>query len=276
MEAAKSIRGPFDLSDRVVLITGGAGLLGVQHAKAVSAFGGIPVIADIDDTAVELAMKEVGGTAFGVYLDVTDPHSVLSTRTLLEEKYGAVDVLINNAARNPKVEKGKGGAKLGRIEDTDLASWELDIRVGLTGAMLCSRYFGEAMAKRKSGVILNIASDLALIAPDQRLYRKEETPESEQPKKPLAYSVVKSGLVGMTKYFATYWADRGVRCNALCPGGVENGQDPEFLGRISKLIPLGRMAQVSEYQGAVVFLCSDASTYMNGAVIAMDGGRSCW
>ena len=125
-------------------------------------------------------------------------------------------------------------------------------------------------------MILNIASDLALIGPDQRIYRKDGLEDVAQPVKPVTYSVVKAGLVGLTRYLATYWADRGVRCNALCPGGVENGQDADFVRRLSNLIPLGRMAECDEYRAAVAFLCSDASSYMTGAVIPMEGGRTAW
>ena len=157
-----------------------------------------------------------------------------------------------------------------------LADWHADLAVGLTGAMLCSRVFGAEMARRGKGVIVNIASDLALIAPDQRLYSVPGLEPDQQPVKPVSYSVVKTGLIGLTRYLATYWAKEGVRANALCPGGVENGQNPVFLQRIAERIPLGRMAEVDEYQGAVLFLASDASAYMTGAVIAMDGGRSAW
>jgi NAD(P)-dependent dehydrogenase (short-subunit alcohol dehydrogenase family) len=130
------------------------------------------------------------------------------------------------------------------------------------------------MARRGRGVILNIASDLSVIAPDQRLYRKPNTPEDEQPVKPVTYSVIKTGLVGMTRYFAAYWAAAGVRVNALSPGGVTNGQPEEFVTRLTGLIPLGRMARPDEYRGAVQFLCSGASTYMTGQNIVIDGGRS--
>jgi NAD(P)-dependent dehydrogenase (short-subunit alcohol dehydrogenase family) len=266
----------FNLDRRVAIITGGAGLLGVQHAIAIHDFGGIPILADIDAQAARAAAKRVGTRAVGVELDVTDPGSIEALRDVLLGKFKRIHILINNAARNPKVEPNCGGAALGRFEDFDVGSWNLDVAVGLTGAMLCSRAFGSHMAQAGGGVILNIASDLALIGPDQRLYEKQGLPSHKQPKKPVSYSVVKSGLVGLTRYLATYWADCGVRANALCPGGVENDPPAEFLQRIGKLIPMGRMARADEYQGAVAFLCSDASSYMNGAVISMDGGRTAW
>ena len=132
------------------------------------------------------------------------------------------------------------------------------------------------MAERRSGVILNIASDLAVIGPDQRLYRRPNVEEHQQPVKPVTYSVVKAGLLGLTRYLATYWADVGVRCNALLPGGVYAGQDEDFLGRLADLIPMGRMAHHDEYKGTVAFLVSDASSYMNGAILSVDGGRTAW
>ena len=163
-----------------------------------------------------------------------------------------------------------------RLENYSLDAWQADLAVGLTGAMLCSRVFGGEMARRGKGVIVNIASDLALIGPDQRLYAIDGRAHDEQPVKPVSYSVVKSGLIGLTRYLATYWAASGIRANALCPGGVENGQDTVFVKRIAERIPLGRMASLDEYQGAMLFLCSDASSYMTGAVLAIDGGRSTW
>ena len=129
---------------------------------------------------------------------------------------------------------------------------------------------------KKGGVILNIASDLSVISPDQRIYRKEGIEDKSQPVKPITYSVIKSGLVGMTLYLATYWSDLNIRSNALSPGGIYNDHDDEFVTKLSSLIPLGRMANRDEYRSAIQFLCSDASSYMNGQNIIMDGGRSIW
>jgi NAD(P)-dependent dehydrogenase (short-subunit alcohol dehydrogenase family) len=131
------------------------------------------------------------------------------------------------------------------------------------------------MAKHNSGVIVNVASDLAVIAPDQRLYRVDGLTEENQPVKPVTYSVVKTGLLGLTRYLATYWSNANIRVNAISPGGVFNGQPEVFLSRIKQLIPMGRMANRDEYQGAILFLCSDASSYMTGTNLVIDGGRSC-
>jgi len=266
----------FNLSGKVIVITGGGGLLGVQHALAVHSCGGIPILADLDEKAANRAAQQVGGRALPIRLNVTDEESIRGLRSELLKQFGHIDVLINNAARNPKVEGPESERQLGRFEEQDLEAWNEDLRVGLTGAMLCSRFLGEQMAAQRKGVIVNIASDLALIGPDQRLYEREGRAPDRQPKKPASYSVVKSGLLGLTRYLATYWAEQGVRVNALCPGGVENGQDPVFLARISRLIPMGRMARQDEYHGALVFLCSDASEYMTGQALVVDGGRTVW
>jgi NAD(P)-dependent dehydrogenase (short-subunit alcohol dehydrogenase family) len=132
------------------------------------------------------------------------------------------------------------------------------------------------MAKKKSGVILNISSDLGLIAPDQRIYREKNVPEEKQKVKPVTYSIVKHGLIGLTRYLATYWADKGIRVNAVCFGGVYNNQPEDFVKKLVKLIPMGRMAKPDEYKGAIQFLISDASSYMTGSIVVIDGGRTCW
>jgi NAD(P)-dependent dehydrogenase (short-subunit alcohol dehydrogenase family) len=266
---------PFDLSGHVVVITGGTGLLGLAHARAVHGAGAIPVLLDVKSPGVEELHRRAGFAMEFLMCDITREDQVISALSTIIDRFGRIDVLVNNAANNPKVEAA-GGLLESRLENYPLERWDADLAVGLTGAMICSRVFGSEMARRGKGVIVNIASDLALIAPDQRLYEIDGVAAEAQPVKPVSYSVVKTGLIGLTRYLATYWAARGVRTNALCPGGVENGQDPVFLARISERIPMARMAAQDEYQGALLFLCSDASSYMTGAVLAVDGGRSAW
>jgi NAD(P)-dependent dehydrogenase (short-subunit alcohol dehydrogenase family) len=269
----------FDLTGRVAIITGGAGLLGGQHAQIVARAGGIPVLVDINaDRAEEKTRKlssEFGVLASAIAADITSRAGVQDILSQALERHGRVDILINNAANNPRVEQ-PSEVNFSRFEHFPLQQWDDDLAVGLTGAFLCCQVIGTEMARRGQGVIINVASDLALIGPDQRLYRKEGLPDHLQPVKPVSYSIVKSGLIGLTRYLATYWADRGVRVNAISPGGVYNGQPEEFLEKLSSLIPMGRMASVDEYQGAILFLCSDASSYMTGSNLVVDGGRTCW
>ena len=209
-------------------------------------------------------------------MDVTNLDNINAVAKTLCERNVRIDILINNAAIDPKVKEGIL-VENSRIENFCLDQWNFEISVGLTGAFLCSQIFGTLMAKdNKGGVILNIASDLSVFSPDQRLYKKNGLADEMQPVKPITYSVIKSGLIGLTRYLATYWADKNVRCNALSPGGVFNGQDPDFVRRLSSLIPLGRMASKDEYISAIKFLTSDASSYMNGQNIIIDGGRSVW
>ena len=182
--------------------------------------------------------------------------------------------MINNATIDPKVD-ATSEKNLSRLENFPIDQWNLELSVGLTGSMLCSKVFGAEMAKNSKGVIFNISSDLGIIDPDQSIYKKRGLPENEQPVKPITYSIIKHGLIGLTKYLATYWPGK-VRCNALCPGGIYANQNPEFVQKLRDLIPLGRVAQEDEYKAAVVFLVSDASKYMNGANFVIDGGRSCW
>jgi NAD(P)-dependent dehydrogenase (short-subunit alcohol dehydrogenase family) len=265
----------FDLTGRVAVITGGTGLLGLQHAAAIADAGGIPVLADIRELPAAEVRSRFGADACSLVTDITQPAAVSGLLQSVLQRFGRLDILVNNAANNPKVEQPSDLAK-SRLENFSLDRWQADLAVGLTGAFLCSQILGSEMARRKRGVIVNIASDLALIAPDQRLYRQPGLADDQQPVKPVTYSVVKTALLGLTRYLATYWADCGVRVNAISPGGVYNGQPPEFVERLSNLIPLHRMAGIDEYHGAILFLCSDASSYMTGANLVVDGGRSCW
>ncbi len=277
----RRVRDVFELTGRVAVITGGAGLLGRRHAEAIAELGGVPVLLDLNHAAAERTAKELrdahGCDAHSVPSDVSCPEDVESALAAVLSRYGRVDILVNNAARNPAVAStGLDDGVASRLESLPLDVWNADLAVGLTGAFLCARTFGSEMARAGGGVILNIASDLGLVAPDQRLYTRPGRSAETQPTKPASYSVVKHGLIGLTRYLATYWADRGVRANALAPGGVHTDQECEFVERVAALIPMGRLAEPDEYKAAVAFLVSDASSYMNGAVLPIDGGRTCW
>jgi len=278
--AAPSTR--YDLTGRTALVTGAGGLLGRQHTAALVDAGARVVVTDIGPSQCEAAIAAVRAIAPGadlvpVTIDVTSQESVQAAAFDLTSRGISIDILVNNAAIDPKVTSTPGVMHSSRFEAFPVPQWQMEIAVGLTGAMLCSQIFGGAMAKRGRGVILNIASDLGVIAPDQRIYRQPNIARSEeQPVKPVTYSVIKHGLIGLTKYLATYWADRGVRVNAISPGGVFNNQDPAFVERLTRLIPMGRMAHVDEYRSAIQFLCSDASSYMTGQNMVIDGGRSVW
>lgn len=266
----------FDLAGRRALITGASGLLGPEHAEALLECGADVILTDLDADRLATVAERLT-TAFPASridrrrMDVTDPLSIDEVNRSLGTD--GIDILVNNAAIDPKVDES-GGVQLTRLEALPLENWDLELRVGLTGAFLCARTFGAGMAARGRGVILNIASDLSVIAPDQRLYRRPGLPDDRQPVKPLTYSVIKTGLLGLTRYLAGYWAESGVRCNALSPGGVRTSQPDDFVHKLSGLIPMGRMAQRDEYRAAVQFLCSDASSYMTGQNLVIDGGRS--
>lgn len=274
------MRDALDLAGRVAMITGGSGFLGIRHAEAIAEMGGIPVLVDIEGDGVRRRAEEIGARygvkSLGLQADITRPQEVSDVLAQTLHSFGRVDILINNAANNPKVEDGITAAHWSRLENFSLETWSQDLSVGLTGAFLCCRIIGTEMARRGQGVILNVASDLALVGPDQRIYRQEGVAEEEQFVKPVTYSVVKSGLIGLTRYLATYWADKGLRVNAISPGGVRNQQDEAFVQRLTNLIPLGRMARPDEYKAAIVFLVSDASSYMTGANLVVDGGRTAW
>jgi NAD(P)-dependent dehydrogenase (short-subunit alcohol dehydrogenase family) len=279
MDSSKNrVTALFDLTGRVAIVTGGAGLLGYEHGAILASAGAHVVLLDLCTANPQLRAEQLtaahGPDCLGLSVDITNEASLLEARDAIVAKFGRIDILINNAANNPKVEDQEPGKPWSRLENFPLQTWNTDIAVGLTGAFLCSRIFGQEMVKRNTGVILNVASDLGVIAPDQRLYRKEGVPEDRQPVKPVTYSVVKTALIGLTRYLSTYWTANNIRVNAISPGGVLAGQPEEFTTRLHQLIPMGRMANKDEYQGAILFLCSDASSYMTGQNLIVDGGRS--
>lgn len=271
----------FSLKGKVALVTGAAGLLGREHSLALAESGAVVIVTDlsqktIDEALIFLRNELPSGKFNGIPLDVTSEDSIQQCLKKVLDIHKRLDILINNAAIDPKVTRDDSLLEKSRLENFDLSNWNFQLDVGLTGAMLCSKHFGFHMAQNKGGVILNIASDLSVFSPDQRIYKKESLDSNLQPVKPVTYSVIKHGLIGLTKYLATYWSDYNVRANALSPGGVFNNQPSEFVEKLCALIPQGRMANKDEYRAAVQFLCSDASSYMNGQNIVIDGGRSVW
>jgi len=267
----------FDLSGKTVMITGAGGLLGPKHAEAVIEFGARAIITDhhkdrAEAKAQELNEKYGNECAIPFYMDVTNKESVQEVVNKLDR----IDVLINNAAKDPKVKKESGLTPDSRFETMTPEYWFEGVNAALNGTFFCSQAVGNKMLQQGGGVILNISSDLGVIAPDQRLYRKEGIPENLQNVKPITYSAAKWAIVGMTKYLAVYFAKKNIRVNCLSPTGVYNNHPEEFVSKLSNIIPMGRMADIDEYKGAVVFLCSDASTYMTGENLVIDGGKSVW
>jgi len=269
----------FSLKNKVAVVTGAAGLLGVRHCKALVEAGATVYMTDISEekllTLTQTLNKENATDKFKyVKMDVTQKESIQKAFEKITAQSGDVQILVNNAAIDPKVKAQSELLEASRFENFDVGSWDFQLDVGLKGAFYCCQVFGSAMAEKGFGVILNVASDLGVIAPDQRLYRVEGKPEHLQPVKPVTYSVIKFGLIGLTKYLSSYWAHRGVRVNAISPGGVYNNQPEHFVQKLQNLIPMGRMAKVDEYESTVQYLCSDASSYMTGQNIILDGGRS--
>lgn len=267
------------LKDKIVVITGAAGLLGVQHTLAVLQSGGKVAALDLSLDSLENAfadyLSEFSQNLFLATCDITNEQQVYATHDSILNKFGRPSGLVNNAAINPSVEKNSH--KFSRLESIEYDEWKIQLDVGLYGSFVCSKVFGLDMAKHGiKGSLVHVSSDHGIIAPNQNLYTIPELENENQPVKPITYSVVKHGLIGLSRYLSTYWAESGIRSNTLCPGGVLNNQPNEFQNKFNKLVPLGRMANPSEYQGALTFLLSDESSYMTGATLVVDGGRSVW
>jgi NAD(P)-dependent dehydrogenase (short-subunit alcohol dehydrogenase family) len=270
----------FRLDNKFIVITGATGLLGRKHAKAIACYGAVPILLDlsqkkIDDFANELNDK-YDANAIGFEVDITNEKMVKDNADKLIAKFGRIDGLVNNAANNPQFNDSSKKHHT-RLENFSLDIWNQDLAVGLTGAFICCKHYGYQISKnKKGGSIVNISSDLGLIAPDQNLYSQKSLDADLQPVKPVSYSVVKTGIIGLTRYLATYWANKNVRCNAMCPGGVENNLSASFMKKVTAKIPMNRLAKANEYQGTLIWMLSDASSYLNGSIIAIDGGRTTW
>jgi NAD(P)-dependent dehydrogenase (short-subunit alcohol dehydrogenase family) len=262
----------FDLDGKVCVVTGALGLIGRDFCRALAEAGGSVVVTDLDHGACVDRAAQLG--AFGHGADITKAESLIALRDAVLKQFGRIDVLVNNAAINDKFESPTAAARESMMEHYPLELWQRSLEANVTGTFLACQVLGGVMAERRAGSIVNIASTYGVVAPDQKLYTR---PDGTQPfyKSP-AYPTTKAAVLGFTRYLAAYWGPAGVRVNALSPGGVEAGQDAYFVANYNARTPLGRMASPKDYAGAIVFLASDASSYMTGANLVVDGGWTAW
>ncbi len=262
------------LKNKVGIVTGAAGFLGIQHVNAILNNGGKVVAIDINKKKLNALKRKINFENENkiIFLngDITNEKFVQTTLKIILKKFKKLDILINNASLNYAPKKKNSFMKL---ENFNISHLKNDLNVSIIGALLCTKVFGGYMSKKYGGVILNVASDLALISPDNRIYNNKNKFDFV---KPVSYSISKHGIIGLTKYTATYWAKKKIRCNALAPGGIFNNQPKSFIKKISNLIPLGRLSNPGEYENTILFLISDSSSYMTGSTLVIDGGRTAW
>jgi len=268
----------FDLTGKTALITGGGGFLAPKHAEAIIEQNGFAYLADYhldraQENAEKLNNKYGGHVAEGHYMDVTSRASIEGA---LHHMPRNIKILINNAGKDPKVKEGGGLLNEARFETMTEEYWKEGTDAIINGTFLVSQAVCNQMLSNGGGVVINISSDLGVIAPDQRIYRKEGIPEDQQNVKPITYSAGKWAVIGMTKYLAVYYAQKNIRVNCLSPTGVFNHQPEDFVKKLSSIIPMGRMANIDEYKGAIMFLASEASSYMTGENLIIDGGKTVW
>jgi NAD(P)-dependent dehydrogenase (short-subunit alcohol dehydrogenase family) len=260
----------FSLKNKTAIVTGACGLLGKNHCEALAEAGANVILLDIDADKCSNAAKALGPNHLGIGVDVTNENSLKPAKEKILSKYGRIDILVNNAAINDMFENPLLAGELSKFENYPLESWNKSWEVNVTGVFLCSRVFGSTMAENGSGSIINVASTYGMVGPDQSIY-VDKSGNRKMYKSP-SYPATKGAVINFTRYLAAYWGNKGVRVNTLSPGGVENSQDEYFLENYSKKTVLGRMAAPTDYKGAVVFLASDASSYMSGANLVVDGG----
>ena len=260
----------FSLEGKTAIVTGGTGLIGKKHCEALSIAGANVIVADIALNSTQEFAESLGLNALGIALDVTNAESLEKAKNEILARFGTIDILVNNAAINDMFENPAMAAELSAFEKYPIESFRKSLEVNVLGVFLCSQIFGSEMAKQGSGSIINVASTYGMVGPDQNIY-KNKSGEQTFFKSP-SYPTTKGAILNFTRYLAAYWGKNGVRVNTLSPGGVENSQDDFFVQQYSAKTLLGRMAQPTDYQGALIFLASDASAYMTGANLVVDGG----
>jgi NAD(P)-dependent dehydrogenase (short-subunit alcohol dehydrogenase family) len=268
----------FSLEGKVAVVTGALGLIGKQHCYALAEAGATVVVTDINQEKCVAFASELSAqfqrSMLGFAADITKVDSLKALRDAILKAFGKLDVLVNNAAINDMFENPTAAAELSKFENYPLELWQKSLDVNVTGVFLCSQILGTEMAKRGTGSIINVASTYGIVAPDQSLYKKPDG--SQNFWKSAAYPATKGAVISFTRFLAAYWGNKGVRVNTLSPGGVENAQDDYFVKNYSAKTMLGRMAEPTDYKGAIVFLASDASAYMTGANLIVDGGWTAW
>lgn len=266
----------FNLSGKVIIISGAAGLLGRQYVRALHQAGANVVALDRDEDQLHAHLSDLANDrVLFSRTDITHPDAIQTAMVKTMATFGKIDGLVNNAALNPTFDGDSKAPHTDAFEEFPLELWNQSLSVNLTGMFLLTRAAAPFMLSQKSGSIVNIASTYGLCGPDQRLYQPVDP--SQPPRyKPVTYTVTKSAVIGFTKYLATYWGQAGIRVNTLTPGGTYNAHDPEFVKRYSARTPMNRMAEPHEYNGALIFLLSDASSYMTGANLIVDGGWTAW
>jgi 2-deoxy-D-gluconate 3-dehydrogenase len=266
----------FDLTGRVAVVTGGAGLLGTEFCCTLAEAGACVGVVDLNEgTAYALAdqLSAQGRSVIGIGCDVANPDSTQAMVNAALKAFGRLDILVNCAALDPKFDPQHGEEHTNSFEDYPLEAWNQAVSVNLTGMFLCCQAAVRPMLAQGKGSIINICSTYGLVGPDQRIYQRP----GEAPRyKPVFYSVTKAGVLGLTRYLATYYAGTEIRANALTPGGIYNDHDETFLRAYSARTVMGRMARRDEMNGALLFLASDASSYMTGANLVVDGGWTAW
>jgi len=263
-----------NLNGKVAVITGALGLIGRAHCHAFAAAGATVAVSDLDDRECKqfarVLATTTGAVAFGHGADITNEESVSALRDAVLQRVGQIDVLLNNAAINDVFVSDATPS----FENYPLPAFQRTMNVNVAGTFLVCRIIGETMSRDGGGSIINVASTYGLVGPDQSIYKKSDGSQTFY--KSAAYAASKGAVVAFTKYLATYWGSRGVRVNCLCPGGVANGQEEYFVRNYESHTPLGRMAAPEEIARAAVFLASDASSYMTGSNLIVDGGWTAW
>lgn len=278
----KTIRELFDLTDRVAVITGGAGFLGYQHARAILESGGRVTLWDLSIeklNSAKLRLSEKFPNRVSIHeVNIADSSQVALAARSIDAEQGKVDILINNASMTLSQGEERFKNYFDPFETYPVGLWEMALNVNLTGTFIVTQSLISLLKKSKSASIINIASDVGVISPDHRIYQPnpERNYDGVHFNSPLSYATSKAALIHMTKYWATYWAKTGIRVNSISPAGVANDYPPQFVRELTERIPMGRMAYPHEYKGAIAFLASEASSFMTGANLIIDGGRTAW